>query len=91
MFNMLNDRISNAVTYLALIEIVILAWFYGVNRFMKNIGKASILNNINANLYASVLNFMIRIFKISKLTFMKNKFAFQYMHWRFVHVQNIDC
>jgi SNF family Na+-dependent transporter len=38
MFNMLNDRISNAVTYLAFLEITVMAWFYGVNRFMKNIG-----------------------------------------------------
>jgi SNF family Na+-dependent transporter len=43
MFNMLNDRISNAVTYLAFLEITVMAWFYGVNRFMKNIGETDYL------------------------------------------------
>ena len=46
MFNMLNDRISNAVTYLALLEITVLSWFYGVNRFMKNIGDLILMKII---------------------------------------------
>ena len=39
MFNLLNDRISNSIVYLALLEVITVAWFYGVNRFMDNIGN----------------------------------------------------
>ena len=39
MFNLLNDRISNSIVYLAFLEVITVAWFYGVNRFMDNIGN----------------------------------------------------
>ena len=38
MFNLLNDRISYSIVYTALLEVITVAWFYGVNKFISNIG-----------------------------------------------------
>ena len=42
MFNLLNDHTANTVLYVALIEIVLVAWFYGVDRFLDNVKEMNI-------------------------------------------------
>ena len=60
MFNLLNDRISNSIVYLAFLEVITVAWFYGVNRFMDNIGN-NFLDVITVSLFYGVNRFMDNI------------------------------
>ena len=43
MFNLLNDRISYSIVYTALLEVITVSWFYGVNKFISNIGQIFLL------------------------------------------------
>merc|ERR1719244_95364 len=42
MFQLLNDHTDNAVLYFALVEVVLIAWFYGVDTFLDNIEEMNV-------------------------------------------------
>ena len=42
MFNLLNDHTANTVLYVALLEIILVSWFYGVDRFLGNVDEMNI-------------------------------------------------
>ena len=42
MFNLLNDHTANTVLYVSLIEIILVSWFYGVDRFLDNVDEMEI-------------------------------------------------
>ena len=42
MFSLLNDHTANTVLYFGLLEVVVVAWFYGVTNFMDNIEEMKV-------------------------------------------------
>ena len=42
MFSLLNDHTANTVLYFGLLEVVVVAWFYGVTNFMDNIAEMKV-------------------------------------------------
>ena len=42
MFNLLNDHTAYTVLYFGIMEVVLVAWLYGVNKFMDNIAEMSV-------------------------------------------------
>ena len=42
MFGMLNDHTANTILYFGFAEVIVVAWFYGVNNFLRDIKDMSI-------------------------------------------------